>query len=84
VTLPPWLLLALLVALAFAFAYQLTTQRFGWRALAYWAIFFLAFLSGEVAAETLGWNLTRFGDLRLVPDLFAVFAVGAVLGYLRL
>ncbi|MDQ2743810.1 MAG: hypothetical protein M3Z66_16155 [Chloroflexota bacterium] len=83
-TLPPWLLLALVLALAIAFAYQLATRRYGWRVLFYWALVLLGLLGGEAAAESLGWNVTRFGDLRVVPDLVAAGLIVAILWFLRL
>lgn len=66
---PPWLLLLLLFSLAVSLAYQLVTNRYGWRILGYWAVLFLAALGAEALAESLGWNVTRYGDLRVLPDL---------------
>ena len=71
---PPWLLLALLIALVIALVYQLVTRRYGWRLLLYWLLVAGGMLVAEALAELLGLNITRFGDLRLLPDL-----VGAAL-----
>lgn len=68
-SLPPWLLLALVAALALALVYQLASRRFGWRILGYWSLILAGVLAAEVICEQLGWNLTRFGDLRILPDL---------------
>jgi hypothetical protein len=66
---PPWLLLLTLVALVIALTYQLATRRYGWRLLFYWALILLALAGFEAVAESVGWNITRFGDLRVAPDL---------------
>ena len=68
-SLPTWLLLALIAALALALAYQLASRRFGWRILAHWSLILVGLLAAEIISEQLGWNLTRFGDLRILPDL---------------
>ena len=65
---PPWLLLAIVAALGLAAVYQIATRRFGWRLAAYWIVILLGFLGAEALAESLGWNVSRFGDLRLLPD----------------
>ena len=72
---PPWLVLAGLISLAAALIYQIGTRRYGWRVLAYWLLALCGLLVGEAAAESLGMNITRFGDLRLLPDLLGVAAV---------
>jgi len=82
VNFPPWLVLALLIALALALLYQLTSRRFGWRVLAYWVMIFLGLLGGEILAEALGLNITRLGDLRLLPDLLGALAIIALLWFL--
>ena len=68
-TIPPWLVFSLLTALALALAYQIVSGRFGKRVVGYWLIILAAFLGAEVLSEQLGWNVTRLGDLRLLPDL---------------
>lgn len=78
-TVPPWLVLLLLVSLALALGYQLASRRYGWRVLGYWIIIFAALVAFEAGAEALGWNMTRFGDLRILPD-----AAGALLALLVL
>ena len=75
---PPWLALLLLVSLILALAYQLTTRRFGWRVVIYWAVIFAAVMVFEGLAESLSFNATRLGDVRLVPDLAG--GVTALLG----
>lgn len=75
-TLPPWLVLAALISLLLALLYQVATKRFGWRVLGYWLVSFLGLLAAEAASESLGLNITRYGDLRLLPD--AVGALGTV------
>jgi len=84
VSLPPWLLLSLVAALALALAYQLASRRFGWRILAYWSVILSGLLAAEVLSEQLGWNLTRFGDLRLLPDLAGASIVMFLLWFLGL
>jgi hypothetical protein len=81
-TLPPWLVLALVVALTIALIYQLLSRRFGWRVLGYWLLVLLGILGAEALAEVLGWNFTRVGDLRLGPDLAGALLVVAVLWFL--
>lgn len=75
---PPWLALLLLVSLILALAYQLTTRRFGWRVVIYWAVIFAALMVFEGLAESLSFNATRLGDVRLAPDLAG--GVTALLG----
>lgn len=72
---PPWLLFAMAFSLALAALYQLLTQRYGWRVLMYWALILGGFLLGEAVAESLGWNITRLGDLRILPDLTGALLV---------
>jgi hypothetical protein len=81
-TLPPWLVLALVVALTIALIYQLLSRRFGWQVLGYWLLVLLGILGAEALAEVLGWNFTRVGDLRLGPDLAGALLVVAVLWFL--
>ncbi|MGH2449534.1 MAG: hypothetical protein ACRDFS_13155, partial [Chloroflexota bacterium] len=66
---PAWLVLALLISLIVAVGYQLTTRHFGRRVVLYWALILAGFILAEALAETWGWDVTRFGDLRLAPDL---------------
>lgn len=79
---PPWLVFSIALALALAAVYQLITRRYGWRVLAYWLLVLAGILAAEVAAEALGWNITRFGDLRLLPDLIGAAIVLAALWFL--
>lgn len=79
---PPWLVFAAALALALATLYQLTTRRYGWRVVAYWVVILLGIAGAEAAAESVGWNLTRFGDLRLLPDLLGAVIILAVLWFL--
>lgn len=81
-TLPPWLVLAIVGALTIALIYQLLSRRFGWRILGYWLIVFVGVLGAEALAEVLGWNMTRVGDLRLAPDLAGALLVIAALWFL--
>ena len=78
-SLPPWLVLAGVCCLVLAASYQLTTRRFGWRVLGYWAAILACFLAAEAASEALGWDVTRLGDLRLAPDLGGAAAAIGVL-----
>jgi hypothetical protein len=82
VTIPAWLVLASSLALGLALVYQIASRRFGWRVLAYWLVIFAGFLAMEMVAESFGWNLTRFGDLRLAPDLGGAFFVIGLLWFL--
>jgi hypothetical protein len=66
--LPPWLAFALVSSLAIALLYQVSCRRFGRRAGIYWALVLAGFLAGEALAESFHWEVTRFGDLRLLPD----------------
>lgn len=66
---PPWLVFLAAVALALAALYQLASRRFGWRIIAYWIMIFLGLVGAEALSEAAGWSFTRFGDLRLLPDL---------------
>lgn len=79
---PPWLVFAAVLALAFAALYQLATRRYGWRLLAYWAVILVGILAAEAAAESLGWSFTRLGDLRLLPDLAGAAVILALLWFL--
>lgn len=81
-TLPPWLVLASVGALTIALLYQLLSRRFGWRVLGYWLVVLVGVLGAEAAAEVLGWNFTRVGDLRIAPDLAGAFLVIAALWFL--
>lgn len=81
-TLPPWLVLALVGALTVALLYQLLSRRFGWRVLGYWVLVLIGVLGAEALAEVLGWNFTRVGDLRLAPDLVGALLVVTVLWFL--
>lgn len=83
-TLPPWLVFALLVSLAGALIYQIGTRRFGWRLFAYWLLVLAGFLGAEVLAESAGWSITRFGDLRLFPDLVGALVIMLALWFLGL
>jgi hypothetical protein len=82
-TFPPWLALCLVVNLALALAYQVVTRRFGWRVLLYWTAITAGFLAIELGQESMGWNITRYGDLRLAPDLVGAGLVVGVLWFFR-
>ena len=79
---PPWLVLALLLALIIALIYQLASRRYGWRLVLYWAVVAAGMLAAEALAESMGWNVTRFGDLRLLPDFVGAAAILAVFWFL--
>jgi uncharacterized membrane protein YeaQ/YmgE (transglycosylase-associated protein family) len=79
---PPWLVFAAVLALALAALYQLAMRRYGWRVIGYWAVILLGILGAEALAESLGWSITRFGDLRLLPDLVGALLVLALLWFL--
>lgn len=81
-SIPPWLVFALILALALALLYQIATRRFGRRILAYWVLILAGFLAAEVVAELLGWNVTRLGDLRLLPDVAGAVLVMGLLWFL--
>lgn len=66
---PPWLILLVLEAITLALAYQLFSRRFGWRGVAYGIFIFVGLAGFEALAESAGINVTRFGDLRVLPDL---------------
>ena len=70
-SIPPWLLFLLILALAFALAYSLARARYGWRVGVYWLVIAAALLAGEAAAESAGLQFGRMGDLRLLPDIAA-------------
>lgn len=76
---PPWLVALLLVSLALSFVYQLASHHYGWRVLAYWLLILAGVVGGEVAAEAASWDLTRLGDLRILPDLTGGVLIMAVL-----
>lgn len=78
---PPWLLLLLMLSLTSAFAYQLATRRFGWRVIGYWLVLFVVVMACEALAESANINITRFGELRLLPDLLGI---ALVMGGMRL
>lgn len=82
-SIPPWLILALVLTLAIALGYQLARRRYGWRVLFYWGLILAGFLGAEGLAESLGWNVTRLGDLRLLPDLVGSALAVAVLLLVR-
>jgi hypothetical protein len=84
VSLPPWLILLLLVALAIALIYQLASRRYGWRVLGYWIFVSLGVLGFEALAESMGWNLARMGDVRLAPDVLGGVLAAALLWVLRI
>jgi uncharacterized membrane-anchored protein len=79
---PPWLLLALLLALIIALLYQLASRRYGWRVVVYWVAIAAGMLVAEAIAESLGWNVTRFGDLRLLPDFAGAAMILAAFWFL--
>jgi hypothetical protein len=79
---PPWLVFALVLALAFAAGYQLVTRRYGWRILGYWVVILLGVLGAEILTESAGVSITRFGDLRLLPDILGALLVIGVLWFL--
>ena len=83
-SLPPWLVLAAVVALAFAAVYQLAAGRIGWRILIYWMFILGGALMAEAVAEHFGWNVTRVGDLRTIPDMVGAIGVMSLLWLLRL
>ena len=68
-SMPAWLVFSLGAALAVALMYQIGSRRFGWRILVYWAAALIGFWGAEVLAESLGVTVSRFGDLRLGPDV---------------
>jgi hypothetical protein len=84
VTVPPWLVLSLVLSLTLALLYQIFSRRYGWRVLVYWVAVFAGFLGGELVAEQAGISLLRVGDLRLLPDFAGVFVVIGVLWFLGL
>jgi hypothetical protein len=73
-----------LIALVLALLYQMATRRFGWRVLGYGVLILAGFLVAEAVAELLGWNVTRFGDVRLLPDVAGAALGVAVLRFLGL
>lgn len=81
---PAWLILSLLISLTIALCYQLASRRFGWRILAYWLLILIGFIGGEVLAEAAGWNVTRLGDLRLLPDLLGSLLIATALWFIGL
>jgi hypothetical protein len=81
-TFPPWLALALAASLAMATLYQICSRRFGWRIMLYWMLIFFGFLAGEVVSESVNWDITRFGELRLLPDLMGAGLILAGLWFL--
>lgn len=80
-SIPPWLVLALVFTLALALAYQLARRHYGWRIVFYWVLILIGFLGSEAIAESLGWNITRMGDLRLLPDVVGAAIMVAVLWF---
>lgn len=78
-SIPPWLVLALVLTLALALVYQLVRRHYGWRVVFYWVLILIGFLGAEAIAESLNWNVTRMGDLRLLPDLAGAAIIVAVL-----
>jgi hypothetical protein len=84
VTVPPWLVLSLVLSLTLALLYQIFSRRYGWRVLFYWAAVFVGFLGGEIIGEQAGISLLRVGDLRLLADFAGAFVVIAGLWFLGL
>jgi hypothetical protein len=82
VSVPPWLVLSLVLSLTLALLYQILTRRFGWRIIGYWIAVTVGFIGAEVLAETAGISLLQVGDLRLLPDLIGAAVVIAVLWFL--
>jgi hypothetical protein len=82
VTVPPWLALSLLVTLTVALLYQVASRRWGWRVIGYWALVAAGWLIAEAVAESLGWNFSRFGDLRLIPDTAGAVTAVLILWFL--
>jgi hypothetical protein len=76
---PPWLVALLVASLTLALIYQLVTRRYGWRVLAYWLLILAGVIGAEAVAEAISWNVTRLGDLRVLPDLAGGLAVVAIL-----
>jgi hypothetical protein len=83
-TLPPWLVLLLLLGLVLSLSYQLISRRFGARVIGYWIITSAGILLFEALAESLGWNITRVGDLRMLPDVTGGVLAVTVLWLLRI
>ncbi len=79
---PPWLLLLTVIALVVALVYQLATRRYGWRLIFYWALILVALCGFEALAENLGWDITRYGDLRVLPDFVGAALAVAILWFL--
>jgi hypothetical protein len=79
---PVWLVFALLLSLIVALIYQIASRRFGWRVMGYWLAIACGVLAAEAIAETLGLNITRLGDVRLLPDLAGAAVVVAALWFL--
>jgi K+-transporting ATPase A subunit len=79
---PPWLIFLLVTALAIALLYQIVSRRFGWRVLGYWVFIFIGVMAFEALAETAGWNLTRVGDVRMLPDMVGAGLAVAILWFL--
>lgn len=79
---PAWLVLALIITLVLALAFQLATRRFGWRVVGYWLVVFFGFIGGEILAESAGLNWLRVGDLRLLPDILGAAVALALLWWI--
>ena len=83
-SLPPWLVLSLVLSLALALLYQISSRRFGWRIVAYWIAIAAGFIGAEILAENAGISLLQVGELRFLPDLFGAGLVIAALWFLGL
>ncbi len=67
------------MTLASALIYQLIRRTYGWRVVGYWLVIFAGALGAEIVAELAGWEITRFGELRLLPDCLGVVLAVLVL-----
>lgn len=79
---PPWLIFLMLIASTLALGYQLASRRYGWRVIGYGLFIFVGLAGFEALAESAGVSLTRFGDVRLLPDLVGGAVTLSILWFL--
>lgn len=81
---PPWLLIAILVALVAALAYQLVTIGSIRRLPLYWLLVLAGLLGGQATAELAHLHSPQLGELQVLPDIGGTLAGVFVLWLFRL
>jgi uncharacterized membrane protein YeaQ/YmgE (transglycosylase-associated protein family) len=81
---PPWLVLALLIALIAALLYQLVRTRSLRRVPFYWVFTLVGFLAAQAGVESANISSPQIGELQIIPDLIGALIAIAILWLLGL